>query len=60
MVMGGAEIYRQTINRANRLEITHVHRTVEGDARFLTSTRPSGTKRPRGPWGFSFVTYVRA
>jgi dihydrofolate reductase len=32
MVMGGAEIYRETIPRADRLYITEVHASVEGDA----------------------------
>src|SRR6201991_5191905 len=34
MVIGGAEIYMQWMPRADRLEITEVHATVEGDASF--------------------------
>ena len=34
MVVGGGEIYRQTMDRADRLEITHVDADVEGDTRF--------------------------
>jgi hypothetical protein len=34
MVVGGGEIYAQTIGLADRLELTHVHRVVDGDTRF--------------------------
>ena len=34
MVVGGGEIYRQTIDRADRLELTHVDADVVGDTRF--------------------------
>ena len=34
MVVGGGEIYRQTIDRADRLEITQVDADVVGDTRF--------------------------
>lgn len=34
MVIGGAEIYSQTLARAERLYLTEVHRQVEGDAFF--------------------------
>ncbi len=33
-IIGGASIYEQTINEADKLIITHVKRTVDGDARF--------------------------
>lgn len=33
-VIGGAEIYRQTLARAERIYLTRVHARVEGDARF--------------------------
>ncbi len=33
-IIGGAEIYRQTLEFADRLEITHVHQKVDGDAFF--------------------------
>jgi dihydrofolate reductase len=32
MVIGGADIYTQWMNRADRLEITEVHETPDGDA----------------------------
>src|SRR5579872_5090294 len=34
MVIGGAEIYRAALPRAQRIELTEVHRQFEGDARF--------------------------
>jgi dihydrofolate reductase len=34
MVIGGAEIYRVALPRAQRIELTEVHRPFEGDARF--------------------------
>jgi dihydrofolate reductase len=34
MVVGGAELYAQTLARADRLYLTLVHASVEGDARF--------------------------
>ena len=34
VVLGGADIYRQTMALADRLVITHVHMRPEGDARF--------------------------
>jgi dihydrofolate reductase len=33
-VIGGGEIYRQTINEADRLVVTYVEAEVEGDTRF--------------------------
>jgi dihydrofolate reductase len=34
VIAGGAEIYAQAMPLASRLEVTHVHKTVDGDARF--------------------------
>ena len=34
MILGGAEIYSQSIPLADRLELTHVHSHFEGDAFF--------------------------
>jgi dihydrofolate reductase len=33
-VAGGGEIYAQTLDRADRLYLTHVHAEFPGDARF--------------------------
>jgi dihydrofolate reductase len=34
MVIGGGEIYRQALARADRIELTQVHRAFDGEARF--------------------------
>ncbi|CAM5341396.1 Dihydrofolate reductase OS=Afipia felis OX=1035 GN=dhfrIII PE=3 SV=1 [Afipia felis] len=67
MVIGGAEIFRQWMPRATRLEITHVHATPEGDTFFRFDTaewREASRSRPaRGPADsadFSYATYARA
>jgi len=60
VVMGGAMVYAQTINRADKLEITHVHRDVEGDV-FFPEIDPAAWKETarEDHDGFSFVTYER-
>ena len=64
-IIGGAEIYRQTLPLAERLEITEVELSPEGDSWFpeipadewqvATKTAPSAN----GGTGFSFLTYRR-
>ena len=34
MIMGGAELYRQTIDRADRIYLTEVHASCDGDTGF--------------------------
>jgi dihydrofolate reductase len=34
MIIGGAEVYRESLGLANRIYLTRVHSAVEGDARF--------------------------
>ena len=65
-VIGGAEIYRQWIDRADRLEITEVHARPEGDTHFdIDKAQWEETSRIRHPAGaddsadFSYVTYRR-
>ncbi|MBR0857943.1 dihydrofolate reductase [Bradyrhizobium liaoningense] len=65
-VIGGAEIYRQWLDRADRLEITEVHTRPEGDTHFdIDKAKWNETARIRhsaGPddsAGFSYVTYRR-
>lgn len=65
-VIGGAEIYRQWLNRADRLEITEVHARPDGEAHFtIDKTQWDETSRVRHPAGpgdsadFSYVTYRR-
>jgi dihydrofolate reductase len=66
-IIGGAEIYAQWMDRADRLEITEVHARPEGDTRF-TAIDPavweevSRVRNPAGPddsADFSYVTFRR-
>jgi dihydrofolate reductase len=66
-VIGGAEIYAQWMDSADRLEITEVHARPDGDTRF-PAVDPSVWEevgRVRNPAGlqdsadFSYVTYRR-
>ena len=66
-VIGGAEIYAQWMECADRLEITEVHARPDGDARFpaVDPTAWEEVARERNPAGphdsadFSYVTYRR-
>ena len=68
MVIGGTEIFAQTMALADRLEITHVHSRPAGDAYFppidLTLWREAArSEHPAGVQddvSVSFATYVRA
>ena len=67
MVIGGTEIFAQTMGLADRLEITHVHAQPEGDVYFplidLERWREvARSEQPAGPAddaNVSFVTYRR-
>ena len=58
MVVGGGEIYRQTIDRADRLEITQVDADVVGDTRFpdIDPALWQETDREAAD-GYAFVSY---
>ena len=65
-VIGGAEIYRQWLDRADRLEITEVHARPAGDTYFdIDKAEWEEVERNRHPAGpddsadFSYVTYRR-
>jgi dihydrofolate reductase len=66
-VIGGAEIYAQWMDIADRLEITEVHARPEGDTYFaaIDPANWGETARVRNPAGpndsadFSYVTYRR-
>ncbi len=60
MVIGGAEIYRQTMPLADALIITRVHQTVEGDV-FFPEIDPQTWKESLREEhnGFTFIEYVR-
>ncbi len=67
MIIGGAELYRQTLPRAQRLYLTRVHANVEGDARFpeVDSSQWREVAREdhgadgRNPYDYSFVILER-
>ncbi len=60
MVVGGGEVYRQTIADADRLEITHVDVEVAGDTTFpdIDPQVWNATVHEEGD-GYRFVTYTR-
>lgn len=60
-VLGGAQIYAQTMHAADRLELTEVHASPAGDAYFPEVDWPAWREVARDPRdGFDFVTYTRA
>ncbi len=67
MVVGGGEIYRALLPRADRIEMTRVHGDIEGDTFFpeldplewqvtASETHPAGAGRPVG---YTYETLVR-
>jgi dihydrofolate reductase len=66
-VIGGAEIYAQWMDRADRLEITEVHARPDGDTRFPAVDarvweEVARERKPAGPddsADFSYVTFRR-
>lgn len=60
MIIGGAEIYRATIDLADTLYITHVPKNVDGDAFFPAINKSIWKKTNIEPHGtFDFVTYQK-
>lgn len=60
-VAGGGEIYRQALPYADRLELTEVDQSPDGDITFPTFDRSEWSETARTPnAGFTFVTYDRA
>ena len=59
-VIGGAEIYRQSIGRADVLLLTHVHETISGDTKFPEFDRSRWVEVSRQDAAdHSFVEYAR-
>lgn len=67
MVIGGGDVFERILPTANRLEITHVHASPEGDA-FFPRIQPGDWREvkrvsyPAGPdddAAFDVATYVR-
>lgn len=65
VIAGGADIYEQTLPHATQLAITHVHKRVDGDARFPAidpklwheSARDEHPAGVEDEAAFAFVTY---
>ena len=67
LVIGGAEIYKQAMQQADRLYVTQVHATIEGDASFpeidkslwqLLGQEDFFANGPN-PFDYSFMVYQR-
>lgn len=59
-VLGGAEIYAQTLDQADRIELTEVHATPAGDTYFPSVDWSMWREVAREHQdGFDYVTYVR-
>lgn len=67
MAIGGADLYRQTLPMASRLELTLVHARVDGDVHFpgidendwLEVGREKHRADDRHTYAYDFVTYER-
>ena len=68
LVIGGAEIYALALPRCDRLYLTEVHATVEGDAFFPAFNHAQWREARRerfvasaaNPYDYSFVVYEKA
>lgn len=59
--IGGAELYKETIARADKLYLTEVHQTVDGDTFFPPFDRKKWQEIERKDVaGYSFIVYHRA
>ena len=67
MIMGGAELYKQTLEQTARLYLTEVHARVEGDTFFPELDRVEWKEKQRNDYpadekndyAFSFVVLDR-
>lgn len=67
-VIGGADVYRQTLAQADRLELTRVHVTLAGDATFPDFDSTHWQERAhvehpadaRHAWAMTFLSLARA
>jgi dihydrofolate reductase len=66
-ILGGAEIYKQAINIADKLDVTFVHHNFEADAFFpkidekiwKETSREDHKADAKNKYDYSFVTYTR-
>ena len=67
MLIGGASLYRQTIDQATQLYITRIHHSFEGDTWFpefdvnvwKQASREDHEADHGNPYAYSFVKFVR-
>jgi len=67
-IIGGGEIYKQSIDIADKVELTRVHTNVEADTFFPEIDAKKWeivfeehhTKDEKHAFDFTFITYVRA
>lgn len=65
-IIGGAEIYRQTMELADKMYLTEIEQCAEGDAKFPEFSKTEWRQTARTPFTsgenmhFSFTTYERA
>lgn len=67
-IIGGGQIYAQSMHDADKLVVTHVHTIIEGADTFFpeidaaaweVSERSEMMNDPETGWDFEFVTYAR-
>ncbi len=66
-VIGGGEVYREALPKAERVYFTRVHATIEGDVTFpelpesqwRETFREDHAADDRNPYAFTFFTYER-
>ncbi len=62
-VIGGEEIYRQTLNFADRIELTYIHKEFEGDAYFpeipISFREVSRIDMKCDEFEYSYITYEK-
>ncbi len=67
-VIGGATLYEQTLDVANRLYITHIEESFEGDTNFpaidlsewKVISKQQGIKDEKNPYTYYFTVYERS
>jgi dihydrofolate reductase len=68
MVIGGAQVYQRALEQAQRLYLTRVHATVEGNAylpelvweNWVERSRERHPASAENPYDYSFIIYDRA
>nr|MBP9550038.1 dihydrofolate reductase [Chitinophagales bacterium] len=66
-ILGGGEIYKQALPMVNRIYLTRIHDTFEGDTYFLIPapenwemiSRSDYSKDEKNPYNYSFLVFDR-